>query len=48
MLLVEQNVQVSLAISDFAYVLDRGRVTVAGDARAVRAMPDVRRAYLGL
>ena len=48
MLLVEQNVQMSLAISDFAYVLDRGKVTVAGDARTVRAMPEVRRAYLGL
>ena len=48
MLLVEQNVQVSLAISDFAYVPDRGRVTVAGDAPAVRAMPEVGRAFLGL
>ena len=48
MLLVEQNVQMSLAISDFAYVLDRGKVTLAGDARTVRAMPEVRRAYLGL
>ena len=47
MLLVEQNVQMSLAISDFAYVLDRGTVTVAGEARTVREMPEVRKAYLG-
>jgi branched-chain amino acid transport system ATP-binding protein len=48
MLLVEQNVQLSLAISDFAYVLDRGRVAIEGEARVVREMPEVRKAYLGL
>ena len=48
MLLVEQNVQMSLAISDFAYVLDHGKVAIEGDARTVRDMPEVRKAYLGL
>jgi branched-chain amino acid transport system ATP-binding protein len=48
MLLVEQNVQMSLAISDFAYVLDHGKVAIEGDAKTVRAMPEVRKAYLGL
>jgi len=48
MLLVEQNVQMALAVSDFAYVLDHGKVAIEGDARTVRAMPEVRKAYLGL
>ncbi len=48
MLLVEQNVQLSLAISDFAYVLSHGKVEIEGEARKVREMPEVRRAYLGL
>ena len=48
MLLVEQNVQMSLAISDFAYVLDHGKVAIEGAARTVREMPEVRKAYLGL
>jgi len=48
MLLVEQNVQLSLAISDFAYVLSHGRVEIEGEARKVREMPEVRKAYLGL
>jgi branched-chain amino acid transport system ATP-binding protein len=48
MLLVEQNVQLSLAVSDFAYVLDRGRVGIEGPAREVRQMDAVRKAYLGL
>jgi branched-chain amino acid transport system ATP-binding protein len=48
MLLVEQNVQMALAVSDFAYVLSHGKVEIEGDARTVREMPEVRRAYLGL
>ena len=48
MLLVEQNVQLALAVADFAYVLDRGKVAIEGDARRVREMPEVRKAYLGL
>ena len=48
MLLVEQNVQMSLAISDFAFVLDHGKVAIEGEARTVRNMPEVRKAYLGL
>ena len=48
MLLVEQNVQLALAVSDHAYVLEHGRVTLQGTAKQVREMPEVRRAYLGL
>jgi branched-chain amino acid transport system ATP-binding protein len=48
MLLVEQNVQLSLAVSDHAYVLEHGKVAISGTARQVREMPEVRRAYLGL
>ena len=48
MLLVEQNVQMALVVSDFAYVLQRGKVEIEGDAHSVREMPEVRRAYLGL
>ena len=48
MLLVEQNVQLSLAVSDFAYVMARGKVEIEGEARKVREMPEVRKAYLGL
>jgi branched-chain amino acid transport system ATP-binding protein len=48
MLLVEQNVQLALAMSDHAYVLEHGKVTLQGPAKQVREMPEVRRAYLGL
>ncbi|HEY6201957.1 MAG TPA: ABC transporter ATP-binding protein [Candidatus Limnocylindria bacterium] len=48
MLLVEQNVQMALAISDHAYVLDHGKTVIEGPAKEVRGMEQVRRAYLGL
>ncbi len=48
MLLVEQNVQLSLAVSDYAYVMSHGKVEIEGEAKQVREMPEVRKAYLGL
>ena len=48
MLLVEQNVQMALAVSDYAYVLNNGRVETQGEAKKVREMESVRTAYLGL
>jgi branched-chain amino acid transport system ATP-binding protein len=48
MLLVEQNVQLAMAISDFAYVLAQGRVELEGPAREVARDEHVRSAYLGL
>jgi branched-chain amino acid transport system ATP-binding protein len=48
MLLVEQNVQMALAVSDHAYVMERGKISIEGPAREVRGMEQVRKAYLGL
>ena len=48
MLLVEQNVQMALAVSDYAYVMANGRIEVEGEAKKVREMESVRKAYLGL
>jgi len=47
-LLVEQNVHLALALSDFAYVLAEGRVFTEGVPSQLSAMPEIRRAYLGL
>jgi branched-chain amino acid transport system ATP-binding protein len=46
--LVEQNVAVSLKLADRAYVLENGRVTLAGTGAALLADDRVRRAYLGM
>jgi len=46
--LVEQNVAVSLRLADRAFVLENGRVTLAGSGAELLADDRVRRAYLGL
>ncbi len=48
MLLVEQNVHLALAVSDYAYVLANGRIEIEGEASKVREMDSIRKAYLGL
>lgn len=48
-LLVEQNVSLSLEIADRGYVLETGRLAMSGDASELRASEDdVVRSYLGL
>ena len=46
-LLVEQNARAALALADRAYVLELGRVAMAGPAAEVAAAPRVEQAYLG-
>ena len=48
MLLVEQNVTMALAVSDYAYVLAEGRVHLEGPARELSKNDEVRRTYLGI
>jgi branched-chain amino acid transport system ATP-binding protein len=47
-LLVEQNVDLSLEIADRGYVLANGQVVLAGDAVDLLASEGIERAYLGL
>jgi branched-chain amino acid transport system ATP-binding protein len=47
-LLVEQNVHMALAISDFGYVLSEGKIELEGPARELIRNEHVREAYLGL
>jgi len=46
-LLVEQNARLALDIADRAYVLETGRVTLAGTAQELSHNPAVERTYLG-
>jgi len=47
-LLVEQNVHLASAVSDYAYVIAKGRVFTEGPPTMLAAMPEIRQAYLGL
>ena len=48
LLLVEQNVHLALAISDYGYVLAEGKIELEGPARQLIKDKHVRAAYLGL
>jgi branched-chain amino acid transport system ATP-binding protein len=47
-LLVEQNVHLALALSDYAYVIAEGRPFTQGPSAEVAGKPQIRQAYLGL
>jgi branched-chain amino acid transport system ATP-binding protein len=46
--LVEQDVMNSLAISDRAYVMEHGKVAMAGSSRELLNDPHIKTAYLGM
>ena len=46
-LLVEQNAKMALAVSDRAYVLETGTISMEGPAAELAADDRVRKAYLG-
>jgi branched-chain amino acid transport system ATP-binding protein len=47
-LIVEQRMAECLEIADRAYILQTGRVLMAGPSAEIKVNPDVRKAYLGL
>lgn len=46
-LLVEQNARMALAISDYAYVLETGHISLQGEAQSLAESEEVRKVYLG-
>jgi branched-chain amino acid transport system ATP-binding protein len=46
-LLVEQNASLALAFAEDAYVLETGRIVMAGPAAEISADEGIRRSYLG-
>ena len=47
LLLVEQNARLALQVTDRAYVMDTGRISLTGPSRDLLEHPEVRSAYLG-
>jgi branched-chain amino acid transport system ATP-binding protein len=47
-LLVEQNVALSLEVADRGYVVEHGRVVLSGSARELSSNQEVQKAYLAL
>jgi len=47
-LLVEQNAQMALKVSNRAYVIETGRIVLSGTAKEIAENPQVKTAYLGI
>lgn len=47
-LLVEQNARKALAIADYAYIMENGRIMLEGSSAELQNNPDVREFYLGM
>jgi branched-chain amino acid transport system ATP-binding protein len=48
MLIVEQNVKLALAIADYGYVMENGRIVLDGHADKLRDNEDVKEFYMGI
>jgi len=46
-LVVEQNAAIALAVSDYAYIMEQGKIVLEGEAEALKENPDVKEFYLG-
>ena len=47
-LLVEQNANVAFSISDYAYIMEGGRIVLNGSTEQLRSNEDVKEFYLGM
>jgi branched-chain amino acid transport system ATP-binding protein len=47
-LLVEQNATMALAIAEYGYVMENGRIVLDGSGEALRENADIKEFYLGL
>jgi len=47
-LLVEQNANVAFSISDYAYIMEGGRIVLSGPTEQLKSNEDVKEFYLGL
>lgn len=47
-LLVEQNANIALSVADYAYIMENGRIVLAGEPAELQQNADVREFYLGL
>ena len=47
-LVVEQNARVALEISDYAYIMESGRIVLEGASKELQNNPDVKEFYMGI
>jgi branched-chain amino acid transport system ATP-binding protein len=47
-LVVEQNAKIALEISDYAYIMESGKIVLEGPSRELKDNPDVKEFYMGI
>ena len=47
-LVVEQNAKIALQISDYAYIMESGKIVLEGPSKELRDNPDVKEFYMGV
>lgn len=47
-LVVEQNAKVALAISNYAYIMESGKIVLEGPSKGLQENPDVKEFYMGI
>jgi len=47
-LVVEQNARVALAISNYAYIMESGKIVLEGPSKELQENPDVKEFYMGI
>ncbi|MEE4608177.1 MAG: ABC transporter ATP-binding protein [Desulfobacteraceae bacterium] len=47
-LVVEQNAKIALDISDYAYIMESGKIVLEGDSAQLKNNPDVKEFYMGI
>jgi branched-chain amino acid transport system ATP-binding protein len=47
-ILVEQDTELALELSDYAYVMEQGRVRLSGASKEIVNLPELRDTYLGV
>jgi branched-chain amino acid transport system ATP-binding protein len=47
-LVVEQNAKIALAVSNYAYIMESGKIVLEGESKALQENPDVKEFYMGV
>lgn len=47
-LVVEQNAKIALEISDYAYIMETGKIVLEGPSKELKDNPDVKEFYMGI
>jgi branched-chain amino acid transport system ATP-binding protein len=47
-LVVEQNARIALAVSEYAYIMENGRIVLEGTSQELQNNPDVKEFYMGI